>query len=404
MYYMSSYTPSPTILKKYADVLIKFALWSGKGAQKGDVIFVSISESARPLVSHLQRSILESGAHMMLNYLPDGLSRDYFELASPEQIDFVPKEYLLERVKLATHFIGIISEADKHELEGIDGKKIMRRGELMKFYMDARRAKEDAAALTWTLGLYGTPAMAAEVNMTEEEYWQEIIQACFLDESDPIAKWQEIFTQVETTKQKLNALSMQKVHVKGPDVDLHVTLGPDRQWLGGSGRNIPSFELFISPDWRGTNGWIRFSEPLYRYGNLIEGVELTFRDGLVTDAKAKKNESIIKDMIAVKNADKIGEFSLTDSRFSRITKFMGETLFDENVGGRFGNTHIALGSAYRDSYKGDAAHIEDAQWFAMGFNDSSVHTDIVSTTDRTVTATLTDGSEVVIYADGKFTL
>lgn len=399
-----AFIPSPEILKKYADVLIKFALWSGEGVKKGDVVFVSISESARPLLPHIQRSILEAGAHMMLNYTPDGISRDYFELASAEQIEFVPKDYLLERVKLATHFVGIISESDKHELEGVDGKKIMRRGELMKFYMDARRDKEDAGKLTWTLALYGTPAMAKEVGMSEKEYWDEIIMACYLDYENPIAKWQDLFVQIEDTKDRLNALSIDSVHVKGHDADLHVKLGHDRKWLGGSGRNIPSFELFISPDWRGTNGWIQFSEPLYRYGNLIEGVELEFKDGLVVKSSAKKNEQIIKDMIAVKNADKIGEFSLTDSRFSRITKFMGETLFDENVGGRFGNTHIALGSAYRDSYVGNPKDISEEKWAEMGFNDSSVHTDIVSTTDRTVTATLKDGTKIVIYKDGKFTV
>ena len=401
-----SYTPSPEILKKYADVLIKFALWSGQGVKKGDVVFVTISESARSFVPHLQRSILEAGANMMLNYQPDGLSlsRQFFEIATPEQIDFVPKDYLLERVKLATHMVGIISEADKHELEGIDGKKIMRRGELMKFYMDARREKEDAGKHTWTLALFGTPAMAKEVNMSEEEYWDEIIKACYLDEEDPIKKWQELFVQIEGTKDKLNALPIESVHVEGKDADLHVKLGKDRKWLGGSGRNIPSFELFISPDWRGTNGWIRFSEPLYRYGNLIEGVELEFKDGVVVKSSAKKNEQIIKDMIAVKNADKIGEFSLTDGRFSRITKFMGETLFDENVGGRFGNTHLALGSAYRDSFVGDPKNVLEDKWAEMGFNDSSVHTDIVSTTDRKVTATLTDGTKKVIYQDGKFTV
>lgn len=399
-----SYIPNQEILKKYADVLIKFALWSGKGVQKNDVVFVSISESARPFLPHIQKSILGSGAHMMLNYSPDGLSRDYFELASPKQIDFVPKEYMLERVKVATHFVSIISEADKHELEGIDGKKIMRRGELTKFYMDARRTKEDAGQMTWTLALYGTPAMAKEVNMTEEEYWGEIIKACYLDEADPIATWQKLFVEIETTKDKLNSLEIESLHVQGTDADLHVRIGDGRLWLGGSGRNIPSFELFISPDWRGTNGWIRFSEPLYRYGNLIEGVELEFQEGLVTSSKAKKNEQIIKDMVAVKNANKIGEFSLTDSRFSRITKFMGETLFDENVGGKFGNTHIALGSAYRDSYKGDPSQVAEGKWEEMGFNDSSVHTDIVSTTDRRVTATLKDGSKKIIYEKGQFTL
>jgi aminopeptidase len=210
--------------------------------------------------------------------------------------------------------------------------------------------------------------------------------------------------QIEETKEKLNALPIESVHIQGADADLHVKLGTDRKWLGGSGRNIPSFELFISPDWRGTRGWIQFNQPLYRYGNLIKDVRLEFVDGKVIKATASQNETTLQEMIAVENADKIGEFSLTDSRFSRITKFMGETLYDENVGGRYGNTHLAVGMAYRDSYVGNPKEVSEHQWKDMGFNDSSVHTDIVSTTDRTVTATLVDGTEKVIYADGKFTI
>ena len=109
-------------------------------------------------------------------------------------------------------------------------------------------------------------------------------------------------------------------------------------------------------------------------------------------------------MVATENADKVGEFSLTDRRFSRITKFMAETLYDENVGGPFGNTHIALGKSYHDCYAGDPGAVAAAEWERLGFNESSVHTDIVSTTDRTVTATLRDGSEQVIYAGGEFQL
>jgi aminopeptidase len=109
-------------------------------------------------------------------------------------------------------------------------------------------------------------------------------------------------------------------------------------------------------------------------------------------------------MIASENADKVGEFSLTDRRFSRITKFMAETLYDENVGGPFGNTHIALGKSYHDCYAGDPGGVAAAEWERLGFNESSVHTDIVSTTDRTVTATLRDGTEQVIYTGGEFQL
>jgi aminopeptidase len=107
-------------------------------------------------------------------------------------------------------------------------------------------------------------------------------------------------------------------------------------------------------------------------------------------------------MVAAPNANKVGEFSLTDRRHSRITKFMAHTLFDENTGGPFGNTHIALGMAYHDCYDGDPGTVTKEQWVEMGYNDSSVHTDMFSTTDRTVTATLPDGSEKVIYKDGQF--
>ena len=119
-------------------------------------------------------------------------------------------------------------------------------------------------------------------------------------------------------------------------------------------------------------------------------------------SKAKKNEKVLKDMIATENANKVGEFSLTDKRFSRITKFMAETLFDENMGGPQGNTHIALGSSYHDCYLGSPSGVTKEEWEELGFNDSSVHTDIISTTERTVTAYLHGGKEKVIYKNGEF--
>jgi aminopeptidase len=197
-------------------------------------------------------------------------------------------------------------------------------------------------------------------------------------------------------------MPIDKLHIEGKDVDLWITLGEKRRWLGGRGANIPSFELFTSPDWRGTEGWIKFNQPLYRYGNLIEGIELEFKKGKVVKAKAKKNEKVLKEMIKVPNANKVGEFSLTDNRLSRITKFMANTLYDENVGGRYGNTHIALGKSYTDAYTGNQARVTKAGWKKLGFNDSAVHTDIISTTNRTVTAHLKNGKEKVIYKNGRF--
>src|SRR3990172_7231772 len=183
-------------------------------------------------------------------------------------------------------------------------------------------------------------------------------------------------------------MKIKTLHVKGENIDLKVGIGENRKWLGGSGRNIPSFELYISPDWRKTEGRVKFNQPLYRYGNLIKDIELEFKDGKIVSSKASENEHVLKEMIATENADKIGEFSLTDARMSRITKFMAETLFDENMGGEHGNTHIALGMAYKDSYPGDQAKVTKEQWTEMGYNDSSVHTDIINTEKKTVTATL----------------
>ena len=122
----------------------------------------------------------------------------------------------------------------------------------------------------------------------------------------------------------------------------------------------------------------------------------------MVDASAEENEQVLKDMIATDGADKVGEFSLTDKRFSRIGKFMAETLFDENIGAEYGNTHVALGQAYKSCLDGDESELSEEDWADLGFNDSSVHTDIVSTEPRTATTTLVDGSEVVIYRDGEF--
>jgi aminopeptidase len=404
-----TYTPPQEILERYASVLIDFALGGGRGIKKGEVVRIGAPESAKPLYLELQKAVWRSGGHVIGAYHPDeeqgaGGSRSFFELASDEQIDSFPGRYMRGLVDEMDHQVAVICDADPHALESIDPARIMRRGEAMKPILDWRGEKENEGRFSWTLGLYGTPAMAEEAQMSLEEYWEQIIHACFLDEQDPIARWREVQAQIDVTKERLDALGIERVHVEGEDADLWITVGESRRWLGGRGRNIPSFELFTSPDWRGTEGWIRFDQPLYRYGNLVNGIRLAFADGRVTEASAEENEAVLTEMIATEGADKVGEFSLTDKRLSRITRFMAQTLYDENVGGPFGNTHIAVGRSYQDAYDGDPAAVDDAEWERLGFNQSSVHTDIVSTSDRVVTATLRDGSERVIYEGGEFKL
>jgi aminopeptidase len=398
------YTPSTQILERYADILVNFALGGGAGIKAGEAVLLCVPECARPMLQPLHDAVLRSGGHPVVDIIPDGLQRSFFQNANDEQIAYRPMKRLLGTVEDCDHRLYIIAEHEKYELAGIDGGKVMNRFKTIKPYREAMQKKENEGKFTWTLGLYGTEAMAAFAGMSLEEYWNEIIHACFLDNDEPIKRWQETETTLHTLTQKLTDMEIEWVHVVGEDVDLKVKIGEKRKWLGGSGRNIPSFEVFTSPDWRGTNGWIRYNMPLSYQSNIIKWIRLEFKDGLVVNATATENEKLLKEMISQKDADKAGEFSLTDRRLSRITKFMGETLYDENVGGPFGNTHIALGMAYKDAYTGDVANTTLEEWERLGYNDSVVHTDMMSTTNRTVTATLKDGSEKVIYRDGEFVI
>lgn len=401
---MQNYQPSLEILEKYAKVLVNFALNSGAGIKKGDVVRISVPECAKPLFVALRNQVLKSGGIPLSDYLPDDAARDYYELATPAQLKYFPAKYLKGLIDEIDHSIAIIADTNLHELEGVSPEKLMMRNVALKPFKDWRDKKENAGQFTWTLALYGTPAMAKEAGLSLKAYWEQIIKACFLDEADPIASWKAVFKQNESARKKLNSLKIDRLHIEAEDVDLWVKIGPKRAWLGGSGRNIPSFELFISPDWRGTTGHVHFSQPLYRYGSLIENVSLEFKDGIVVKSSATKNYEVLKQMIASPNADKIGEFSLTDKRLSRISHFMAETLFDENMSGPFGNFHLALGSSYQDSYPGNSSRVSPAEWKRLGYNDSAIHTDIISTTDRTVTAHLANGTQKVIYKNGEFVL
>lgn len=406
------YTPSSEILEKYANVLVNFALGGGVGIKPKESVLLQVPECAKPMLLALHKVVVLAGGYPIVELIPNEnvlrgtmeLSKDFINNASDDQLLFFPEKYMRGKVDQADHLLAMLSENNKQELDGVDPKKIMMRQKAYGPYKDWRFEKENQGKMTWTLALYGTQAMADEAKMSLEEYWEQIIKACYLDEVDPVVKWKQVFAQVESTRQKLSDMKIQKLHVKSESTDLIVGVGSNRKWLGGSGRNIPSFEIFVSPDCRVTSGHVYLDQPLYRYGTLITGIKLEFKDGVVVSASANSGENYLKEMLAVENANKIGEFSLTDGRLSRITKFMAETLFDENVGGPNGNFHIALGMAYKDAFAGDMKSVTKAQWKEMGFNDSSIHTDVISTENRTVTATLEDGSDVVIYKDGMFVI
>lgn len=397
---------SQEILRKYANVLVNFGLNGGEGVKKGETIAIMVHDSAQDLLIEIYRAALKAGAfpiivHQHLIY-PEEFAPHLFELASEEQLNFYPEIYSNGLIEQADHLLRVRLNLDPHMLDDVPAKKIIQHRESLKPFYESFLGKEEQGKLTWTLASYPTKQLAEEAGMSVEEYWEQIIEACYLREDDPVKKWKQIQAEVHRIRDTLTNLKIDELHIKAPDTDLIVGLGPDRKWLGGTGANVPSFEVYVSPDWRRTQGKIQFTEPLYYVGKVIKGIYLEFENGEVTKATAQEGEDTLKEMIAAKNGNKIGEFSLTDGRMSKITRFMADTLYDENVGGPQGNTHLALGRAYKNSHNGDLAKVSAEEWAEMGYNESSIHVDIVSTSQRTVTATLQDGSKKIIYQDGKF--
>jgi aminopeptidase len=393
------------MLDRYARILVGFALGGGAGISRGDVVMISAFDDAKPLYIALRDAVLRSGGTPLGDYHPSGAGRSALELASVEQLSTFHRAYYRGLAATVDHRISILSTSDPRELDGIDPEKLLVGRRAIRPYREWMARKEAEGKYTWTLAAFGTPAMAKEARLSLEAYWGEIASACFLDDPDPVRRWRETFREIGRVKRRLDALRIEGLHVEGEGVDIRFKVGSDRRWLGGTGRNIPSFEIFTTPDWRGTEGTVTFTEPLHRYGSLIDGIRLTFERGRVVEASARRNERLLRAMIeSDEGASRVGEISLTDGRLSPITRYMAETLFDENRGGPQGNFHLAVGSAYRDAFRGDVAAQTRRDWQRLGFNESAVHTDIVSTARRTATATLPSGRSKVIYSDGRFVI
>lgn len=396
------YTPTKKILKNYAEVLVNFALGKGRGISRGDIVYLQFDSPALPLAYAVYEAILCSGGHPMVKQNEEDFSKIFYNVASEDQLEFFPKRYMKSLVSTIDHRLYLIAHRDPFLLKNVDPALIMRANKKAKVMKKWLFEKEDRGRLTWTLALYGTAGQAREAGLSLKEFWEQIEIACFLRDARPKATWKRVFTRIEAIRGKLNKLGMRKLHITAHNTDLWINLGESRRWLGGRGANIPSFELFTSPDWRGTEGHIHFDYPLYTYGNLVKDVYLEFKSGRVVKAQARKNQKLLTQIISQKNADKVGEYSLTDKRFSHITRFMANTLYDENFGGEYGNTHLALGSSYHEAYAGEAKHMKSADWKRLGFNESAEHKDIISTTDRAVEATLSNGVKKIIYTKGEF--
>ena len=391
-------------LERYAEVLIWGLKTSRRRAYKrGDIILLRYHRPAIELAEIIQAKLLDMGTHPVLRMDPTPpMERNFYGRANRRQIDFIaPGEAELHRRLNGSIFL-YAPESILH-LGDVDPKKIGRAALARKPLRNILEGREAAGQFGWTLCVFPTRELARHARLPFDAYARQVASACFLNRTAPLGEWRRIFKQAQTIKKWLDGMEIARLHVEAAQIDLELTPGDQRRWLGVSGHNIPSFEIFISPDWRGTRGVYAADQPSFRSGNRVEGVRLEFKRGVVVASRARIGHDFLQQQLMMDpGARKVGEFSLTDKRFSKINRFMANTLFDENYGGRHGNCHIALGAAYADAFAGDPAQLTAKEKARLGFNDSALHWDLVNTQKKRVVAHLKSGRRTTIYENGRF--
>ncbi len=373
---------------------------------KNDIVLVRTDKSCAPLANLLYENLIRMGINPVVRInLPEEMEKTFFSNAADHQLEFrIPGDE--ELYSALNGLISLLGPESLTHLRDIDPSRIGKYAVTKKYLRDILEKRESKGLFGWSLCLYPTLELASKADLSVEEYREQIVKAVYLDNDDPVEVWQGIFEKSGKAKDWLDSLDVVYFHILSENTDLRVYPGIKRRWLGVSGHNIPSFELFLSPDCRMTNGVFYADQPSYRSGNYVRGVRLEFRDGRVVASSAEEGEDFLSKQLELDaGASYLGEFSLTDKRFSRIDKFMAHTLYDENFGGPNGNCHVALGASYADTYASDSGEeLSPDLKKELGFNDSALHWDLVSTEKKTVYAYLKNGDKITIYDDGMFAM
>ena len=219
----------------------------------------------------------------------------------------------------------------------------------------------------WARTMFGEPDL--------ERLWQLVEHCVRLDADDPVAAWQEHVRRLEARARRLDELGIDALHFRGPGTDLTVGLLPESRWQGVESEtaagiryvaNLPTEEVFTTPDCRRTEGHVRSTRPLAVHGRVVEGLEVRFEGGRIVDVGAASGAEVITGQLASdERAAFLGEVALVDgrSRIGQTGLTFYETLFDENA-----TCHVAFGGAYVEAVEGGAID---------GVNLSTVHTDFM---------------------------
>ena len=389
-------------LARYAELAVKV----GGNVQPGQEVFVySIPEHAELARALVRESYRAGASYVHVSYSDQHVRRAMIEFGPDAALTYSPEwQKTLAREMAGNALLATTGNPEPELLADLDGQRVGRA--IQHEIVEIRQQQHMEHSVNWC-GVGAPNEGWAQQVLGEpdvERLW-ELVAFCFrLDEDDPVAAWRDHLDRLDARAAALTELRPDALHYRGPGTDLTVGLLPTARW--GSARfksaagieyvaNMPTEEIFTTPDARRAEGTLRSTMPLSLGGRLIEGLELTFEDGRIVNVEADAGADVVRGQLATaENADRLGELALVtgESRVGQSGTLFYNTLFDENA-----TCHIAYGAGLPYAFDGDPP--DD------GMNVANVHVDfMVGGPEVEVDALLADGTAVPLIRDEEWQL
>jgi aminopeptidase len=314
----------------------------------GDHVGIITSPEAAPLIHEVVRHVLRAGGYpyvlMGLERLLglDGLDQIFFEEANDDQLSHVLRTERMVREEFDV-MLTIYSQSNTHNLASVDPARYQRWVRARKDMLDTFLRRGASGELRWCVTLYPTRAYAQDADMSLAEFERFVYSATYADEPDAVESWKAIHVEQQHLVEWL--AGRRQVVVKGPNVDLELSID-GRTFLNSGGKhNLPDGEIFTGPVEDSVEGWVRFTYPVVHEGREVHDVELLFEKGRVTKATASKNQGfLLSQLDSDHGARYLGEFAIGTN--ARVDRFIKNILFDEKLGGTI---HMAVGAGYPET-------------------------------------------------------
>jgi aminopeptidase len=392
-------------LHRYADLIVRV----GADVQPGQTVFVLAAPEHTEFVRALAHSAYDAGAsYVDVLYGDPHVRRAMIEKADEDILTYSPP-WSVERNRAAADggaLIMIAGEAEPELLADLDQTRVGKARPLDAL-TEIRRG-QGARTMAWTIAAWPTAGWAQLVfgEPDVDRLWDAIASTVGLDEEDPVASWKAHVDKLRRRAMQLNDLQLDSLHYAGPGTDLTVGVLQDHRWLGGGVEttygafhvpNMPTEEVFTTPDRNRADGEIRSTYPLQLGGSIVRDLSFTMEGGRIVDVSASTGEDAVRAQLdADEGARHLGELALVDgeSRVGKTGVTFYNTLFDENA-----TCHIAFGNAIMFGTR-NLEGLSPEQLVEQGFNMSNVHTDfMVGGPEVTVTGTTRDGRDVTILKE-----